>query len=56
MLLSPNFFMRQSQSSVIKFSSFIFLAPKVSDNYPRVDGKGVGVGITTPNNLVASPG
>jgi len=43
--------MPQSQSSVIKLSSFIFLALEVSDNKLRVDGREV----TTPNNLVASP-
>jgi len=32
MLLSPNFFMTQNQSSVIKFSSFIFLPPEFSDS------------------------
>jgi len=38
MLLYLNFFMTQSQSSVIKFSSFIFLLPEVSDNKPRWPG------------------
>jgi len=37
LILPPIFCMIQSQSSVIKFSSFIFLLPKVSDNKPGVD-------------------
>jgi len=38
MLLTTNFFMTQSQSSFIKFSSiYFFLSPKVSDYKPGVD-------------------
>jgi len=36
--VSPNFCMTQSQSSVIKFNSFIFLPPEVSDNKTREGG------------------
>jgi len=39
MLSSPNFFTTQSQSFVIKFSSFIFLPLEVSDNKPGMDGR-----------------
>jgi len=45
---SPKFCMTQSQSSVIKFSSFIFLSPEVSDNKPGVDEWN-----KPPKNLVA---
>jgi len=37
-MLSSNFCMTQSQSSVIKFSSFIFLPPEVSDSKTRERG------------------
>jgi len=40
--------MTQSQSSVIKFSYFIFLSPEVSNNK-----RGVGEGNKLPNNSVA---
>jgi len=47
----PNFFMIQSQSSVTKFSSFIFLPPEVSDNKPGMDGWGGDVGGHVPSNI-----
>jgi len=40
--------MTQRQTSVIRFSSFTFLPPEVSDNKPGVD-----MGINPKYNLVA---
>jgi len=53
MLCPPNFCMTLNQPSVIKYSSFIFLLPEVSDYKPGVNGRGghVLIWLYSPNNL-----